>query len=230
MEGVKAARIAREKKQFFKEMLQRLREISREYSKTLPANHIFPNTADIYFHPTVNTALSAVESYEALEEVLTRIQPSLPEIVDDCLKLSKQHLTNLVIDDYTQHNKSFDLSVLTLASTLFLCRDCQCDLTLDQTVVHECRRSYYYNLSDDMQAVHSAIREVTTAHKIQSTISFSLAQLEAFATVLHSCGIDPNTTTVADMNEVDPVIECLGCSNIEQGRVTMRWLSVVGVD
>ena len=233
MENVKAVRIAREKEQFFKQILERLQEISREYSNTLPANHIFPNTADIYFHPTVKTALSAVESPEALEEVLTRIQPSLPEIVDDCLKLSRQHLANLVVDDYTQNNKSFDLSVLTLASTLFRCKNCQCDLTPDQTVVHVCRTPYYLpygHLSEDMEAIRRAINEVTTTQRIQSTISFSLAQLGPFATVLQSCGIDPKTTTVADINEIDPVIECLSCSNVEQGRITMRWLSVVSVD
>jgi hypothetical protein len=111
-----------------------LREISKEYSHTLAPNHLFPNTADmIYFR------WRSVESHEALEEALAGIQPLLPEIIaEDCLKLSKQDLANLVIDEYVKENKSLDLSVLTLASTLFYCKDCRCDLTLDQVVMHEC--------------------------------------------------------------------------------------------
>lgn len=232
MEGIKTSRLRREKKELFKPMLKRLREILREYTHTLPASHGLPNTADIYFHQTVHTALSAVESHEALEEVLAEIQPSLAEIVDECLEHLKQHLANLVLDDYTENNKPFDLSVLTLASTLFHCTACRRDLTLDQAIVHGCRLSAHYInhlTSKDIKLVHNKICEVPTAHKIQSTISFSLARMGPFASVLHSCGIDPNTTTVADMNEIDPVIECLDCSNIDKGRYTMRWLSVVSV-
>jgi hypothetical protein len=32
------------------------------------------------------------------------------------------------------------------------------------------------------------------------------------------------------MFAIDPVIECLDCSNAEQGRVTMKWSSLVSVD
>jgi hypothetical protein len=225
MEKAKAARLVREKRELLRQKVKRLK-IFGEYTLTLPASHILPNTADIYFHPTVNAALSTIESNEALDEVLTRIQPSLPEIVDDCLKLSKQHLANLVIDDYTNNNKSFDFSVLALASTLFHCGHCRNHLTLNQTVFHQCK-SCYFDLPPDVQLVSRAINEVTTALKIRSTISFSLASLERFAFVLHSCGIDPKTTTEADLSEIDPIIECLDCSHIDKGRVMMRWLSAV---
>ena len=227
MEKVKATRLEREKDDFFKSLLESLRGISKKYLYTLPPDQIIPNIADIYFHPTVKEALSAVETDEGLEEALTRIQPSLPEIVDDCLKLSRQLLANLVIDEYTMHNKTFDLSVLTLASTLFLCKSCRSDQTLDQAVAHRCRVPYYSRLPEGLEAkaVWRAIGELTTACRIRTMISFSLTRLEPFTSVLHSCGIDPNTVTAADMNATDPVIECLDCSNIERGRITMNWLS-----
>lgn len=228
MEDVKAARLVREKKEFFKHMLHMLRDIFKEYSDTLPANHILPNVADIYFHPVVNKAMSGVESQEVLEETLTRIRPSLVEIIDDCQKLLRQEVIDLVIADYTANSKSFDLSVLTHASTLFYCRACTCDLTLDQSVVHSCTSADYYfrPLSEEMRAVHSAIFEVTNTHRIRSTISFSRSRLESLTSVLHACGIDPNTT-VTDMRAIDPIIECLDCGRIDRGRVTMNWLSVV---
>ena len=230
MEQTKVNRLHHEKKEFFRHKLERLREISRDYSITLPPNQMLPNTADIYFYPTVKKALSAVGSHEVLEEALTRIRPSLPEIVEDCLKLSKQALAKLVIDEYTRNNKSFDLSVLELAATLFRCTSCSCDLTVDQAIAHECRYIYYYyDLNDDSstKAVWDAIKEVTTVNRIRATTTFSLASLESYVSVLQAGGIDPNTTTVADMNAVDPVMECLHCSNTVRGRVTMRWLSVV---
>jgi hypothetical protein len=229
MEKAKAARLVREKEIFFQHVLGRLREIFKEYSHTLPENHLFPNTADIYFHPIVNAALSVVESHEALEEALAGIQPLLPEIADDCLKLSKQDLANLVVDEYVKENKPFDLSVLTLASTLFYCKDCLCDLTLDQAVIHECGNYFYHTLTEDVAAVRQAIHEVATTHRIRKTMCFSLHRLEPFISILHSCGIDPNTVTATDMDELDPIIECLSCSHIQKGRVTMNWITAVSV-
>jgi len=225
MEQTKTNRLYREREEFFRHKLRRLREIRKEYSLTLPPNQVFPNTADIYSHPTVKEALSDAVSNEVLEEALTRIQPSLPKIVDDCLELSKQALASLVIDEYNGKNKSFNPSVLELAATLFRCKSCYCDLTLDQALVHKCR--YYYDYDSTTKAVRDAIDEVTTLYRIRTTIIFSLASLESFVSVLGACGIDLNMATVADMNAIDPVMECLDCSNAERGRVTMRWLSVV---
>ena len=86
------------------------------------------------------------------------------------------------------------------------------------------------SLYGDLLGVN-AINEVTT-DKIGNMISVSLVRpgLDPFTSALHSCGIDPNIRTAADMSALDPIIECLGCANMSQGRVILRWSSVVSVD
>ncbi|KAJ7756432.1 hypothetical protein DFH07DRAFT_1027419, partial [Mycena maculata] len=41
--------------------------------------------------------------------------------------------------------------------------------------------------------------------------------------VIETCGLDPDVTTAAEMNEINPAMECLNCSNDSLGRLVMRW-------
>ncbi|KAF8206485.1 hypothetical protein K438DRAFT_1817283 [Mycena galopus ATCC 62051] len=41
--------------------------------------------------------------------------------------------------------------------------------------------------------------------------------------VVEACGLDPDVTTSAEMDEINPALECLNCSQ-ESGRLVMRWV------
>ena len=227
MERVKANRLIREKKIFFKKVMEKLRNTYKEYVDTQPANIFCPNTAEIFFHPVVKDAISGVESLEALEEALNIVKPLFSEIVDHCLQAVKQELTDRVTQAYTQINHAYrPETVMHLATTLFNCRICRHFLTLDQAVAHSCRTyTYGKEFVGDVAAVKEAIGELPW--KTSESILFLSDRLAPISRVLQNCGFDPDTTTVKDVENIDPIIECLACSNITEGRLTMRWSGVV---
>ncbi|KAJ7475853.1 hypothetical protein FB451DRAFT_259590 [Mycena latifolia] len=57
-----------------------------------------------------------------------------------------------------------------------------------------------------------------------NVIRFHERAFRIMRSVLIACGLDPDVTTTAEMNEIDPAIECLNCSNDSQGRLVMRWI------
>ncbi|KAF7374990.1 hypothetical protein MSAN_00385100 [Mycena sanguinolenta] len=41
--------------------------------------------------------------------------------------------------------------------------------------------------------------------------------------IVRACGLDPDVTTGAEMDEINPALECLNCSNKRDGHLVMRW-------
>jgi len=45
--------------------------------------------------------------------------------------------------------------------------------------------------------------------------------------MLEILGLDPQTATVEELDELDPIFECLMCNDPEKGRFVMAWESTV---
>lgn len=228
MEEIKARRLRREKRAFIKFKLKALRDGYNEYVMNQPADIFLPNTADVFFHPFVYKKLRGAESPETLVEALNMIKPKFPEIVDHCLNAIQQTLTDYIVNAYATQNHAFDpTNVKDLATTLFTCNSCGAYLTFGQAAAHRCReiRNYVFHSDKAVAAANHVINEFPwNAHK---NIRFFPDQLGHIVQIFQLCGFDPVSTTVTDMNEADPIFECLACSNTHNGRATMRWLGLV---
>jgi len=52
-------------------------------------------------------------------------------------------------------------------------------------------------------------------------------QMANMLAVLKVLDLDPTTTTVDQLNDLDPIVECLSCSTLYRGRCVMDWTAVV---
>ncbi|KAJ7707705.1 hypothetical protein B0H17DRAFT_1033682 [Mycena rosella] len=59
-------------------------------------------------------------------------------------------------------------------------------------------------------------------------IQFHERAFRVVRSVLLACGLDPDVTTATEMDEIDPILECLNCTNETHGRLVMRWLQTAG--
>lgn len=62
------------------------------------------------------------------------------------------------------------------------------------------------------------------AHRM---IRFHRLAFRNIESVVEACGLDPDVTTTAEMDEINPLMECLTCSNETDGRLVMRWMAAV---
>jgi hypothetical protein len=67
---------------------------------------------------------------------------------------------------------------------------------------------------------------VAAATSSWDSIQFDGKASRIARSVVEACRLDPNTATSADMNQLNPVLECLDCQDV-RGRLAMRWIQTV---
>lgn len=58
-------------------------------------------------------------------------------------------------------------------------------------------------------------------------VGFGMQAMEVLSDPVGAYGLDPMSTTIKQMNAVDPTFECVGCKDLHEGRFVMRWTLVV---
>lgn len=56
---------------------------------------------------------------------------------------------------------------------------------------------------------------------------FDLAGQKLLTGLVTMCGLNPHTTTIDEMDAVDPICECVAGNDQSSGRLVMRWSTVV---
>lgn len=125
-------------------------------------------------------------------------------------------------------------TVLHLATTFFSCSECRRYNSLEngpiwypRVLLHDhARRSDGRNSMDlDTEMVYDITR--STQWNARDVFQFSNAERLIMSDVLEEAGFDPETTTVEELNALDPIFECVPCNNIRHGRFTMKWTHLV---
>ncbi|PPQ88037.1 hypothetical protein CVT25_000846 [Psilocybe cyanescens] len=55
---------------------------------------------------------------------------------------------------------------------------------------------------------------------------FDLAGQKLLTGLVTMCGLNPHTTTIDEMDAVDPICECVAGNDQSSGRLVMRWSTV----
>ncbi|PPQ75135.1 hypothetical protein CVT24_010097 [Panaeolus cyanescens] len=61
----------------------------------------------------------------------------------------------------------------------------------------------------------------------ENAIIFNWMAHDIITNLMNLCGIDPLTTTLMEMNTLDPIFECVPCNKMSRGRLMMRWATAV---
>ncbi|CAA7265272.1 unnamed protein product [Cyclocybe aegerita] len=234
MESLKEKRIAREKKVLYQDRLTLLKRVYEVYVETLPVNSVHPNTADLFSNPVVrDIVLSDPRSAEFTEDNLEVVQQSFEQLVAQWRKDVDTMLIDLIKKSCPEYE--FDpATVLHLATSIFSCNGCShhgeytrhsSSMSPSVALAHRCARQMGYSYDDSVdpetRAAQAAISQVTW--NFTKRIFFDAKTLPVMTHLVELCGLDAARATAKELDELDPIFECLTCNNPRTGRATIRW-------
>lgn len=131
---------------------------------------------------------------------------------------------------------------LQLVTTFFECRRCRTHLRFPNVLMHACARYANVGCTGEEQSdwVADAFSDYSmyryegrlNIHSDRSRGYITTAggiQMANVLAVLDILGLDPATTTVDQLNDMDPILECLSCNTLSKGRCVMDWEAVVSL-
>ncbi|KAF9485605.1 hypothetical protein BDN70DRAFT_870895 [Pholiota conissans] len=204
-----------------------LSEIYDNGIKTLPVGAPCPTLAEVY------CTAEAHELVDYSKPATTALSVPFDQVVALWRKHVDGKLLELFETAYGPHN--FDpASVFDLAITFFHCtgsgryHPCRDPIMRrDQAMVHTCTDRTDPNAPPRQHAFETVFGRAIW-RDVSSSLVCRNAQLKVVQRMVEMCGLDPKVATACQMNELNPVFECLTCNSIQEGRATMTWATVIG--
>jgi len=136
------------------------------------------------------------------------------------------------------------VDILELATSFFQCPKLNCraaQLRYPSVLEHSCAREspigsldqHHQQHQDSVtEALHRLVYKNDDNPNGQTNLSAVITAphpevVSHCLFTLELLGLDPQTTTVEQMNELDPIFECLPCGDEEKGRFVMAWETMV---
>ncbi|KAF8960826.1 hypothetical protein BDZ97DRAFT_1832033 [Flammula alnicola] len=197
-----------------------IRRIVAECARVLPVAHaIYPPPSELFRITTEDPSL-----VDYSKEYPEAIRVTIPEIALRWQKDIEDKLRGLITSACPEY--MFDPStVLDLATTFFCCDNCDEVMRHDHAMMHGCATRIHSYLDLYQRASSEVLQGVNWNSGI--CIKFRPDILQLITRVVELSGFNPTTTTAREMDEANPIFECVDCDNIETGRATMSWATVV---
>lgn len=242
MTGVKADRVARENQD---KLRSRMKTLLQAYDKAL-ATQLSPTerrpmACDIFLVPRIKALVTYTETIPDLTVADFKFdRKTLAGVIKDAYDIITPKILHIISNGLGK--KGYDPNtVLDLATTLFTnpdlvfekkstyqkgqARECSF-LTVPEILVCDASRD---RMRQGMSILERyAFEEFRcTPWQANSALKFHKAAHVAAGRVLELCELDPATTTLKDLEEIQPVLECCHCNSIQEGRLIMTWDSAV---
>ena len=175
-----------------------------ERIRGLPVDVLPPPIGNIVAHPSMEAVLLDTpvdevitddmldKPFEILSEIETAWRNDATEQLLTQLKTLRQ-VDNLTVDD------------LNLAAITFRCGDCYKWLTYPHILFHLCCSVSHRSVPTEDWATLEYFVSVTHQRPWKSTIV--LLDLEMAGNIIRACGLNPETTTYQEMDELNPMLE-----------------------
>ncbi|KAF8959594.1 hypothetical protein BDZ97DRAFT_1837041 [Flammula alnicola] len=197
-----------------------LKRITEECARVLPVAHaIYPTSSEVFRITTEDPSL-----VDYSKEYPEAVRVTIPEIALRWQKDIEDKLRDLITSACPDY--MFDPStVLDLATTFFCCANCNDVMRHDHAMMHGCAtRMYSYSVDPYQRASSEVLREINW--NFAKWIKFRPDILQLITCIVELSGFNPTTTTAREMDEANPIFECVDCNEIETGRATMSWATV----
>lgn len=237
MRGYREERLVRDRKRLLLDRLPLFHEVVKTYRMSVPPDAIAIDVADFFYHPEILNFIINTPDISGPAD-LDPIRPRLPEIAQELqVQLTDQLLALISADAEAKY--VFDpATVLDLATTTFACATCLRKASYQsasppdvirypRVLAHECAVRIEWPKSEVVDFYMLEKVTYRTSWNRLGLINFDMESRAILADVVEMCGLDPATTTAAEMDAADPIIECLACNNLHFGRCIMRWDLVV---
>jgi len=228
MEGVKSRRMTREQKVNLQAKLVTLKEIYTTYLNTLPADVHYPKTTDVFQEPGVKEIMYDPTSLVLSPEQLDKLHDIFPDVLRSWPDSIKQRVVESISKDASVVDSlAFPTNVLELASTTLQCDRCSLTFSAREVIRHRCLGGHYHYdfLGTEQYELYKHISDYPWCGKWR----FSKDITEKVAKILGKCSFDPATTTIAHLEKLDPIFECLACHDVVRGRCMLRWSGLVSI-
>ncbi|KIM35308.1 hypothetical protein M413DRAFT_14608 [Hebeloma cylindrosporum] len=238
MEAERTKRLEDERDKQLEYRLKLLEELQRSCVLELPANSLVPSSADLFMYSEVRQLIESSSNEETFTlEHLNPVKASFMATSKLWVSEIKAKLFAMMEGQtLPTGEEARDIhTVLNLATTFFICSSssCRCRVRLardpvpsfryQRVTMHACaRQNYHYEseLEEPFQTLHRHLGILPWNHL--ERISFDTTAYHLTRELVTMCGLDPDNTTAKEMDTLNPIFECLHCSN-PQGRCTMTW-------
>lgn len=231
-----------------------LQDILATYALSLP-NSVgveVPDLADLFCHPYVRDLIdNASLDVFTTDTGLDSLRAMLPKLIQEVQSTIHDKVVALVAEGYAGSDDFDPKKSLELATTIFSCIGCGYGgdrspyywtetIRYSDVMFHRCVNTAASDLSshpkesdidfkflDGEHYCLSMYRGSSADWNRYSQISFNPMHKKILSDVVALAGLDPKTTTTAEMDALDPIFECIPCNLPTEGRATMRWSVVV---
>ncbi|KAF5318090.1 hypothetical protein D9619_012274 [Psilocybe cf. subviscida] len=210
-----------------------LRDIHKDCSKSFHPHTPVISTRDLFHLPAVHELIMGPPLDVAVtEETLAPIRQNFEAYVAEGQEQHRDALVQMINDAYGLQHPVDKNVIFDLATTFFKCKACPyAAIRLPRALVHSCAVRFRCLYSSKPELSLEENTEAAFALKVlaqprwneYSHISFDKNMAAIIGDVIKLCGFDPKSTTFNDMELAYPILECLSCNDLHNGRTTMTW-------
>ncbi|KAJ7126990.1 hypothetical protein C8R44DRAFT_780134 [Mycena epipterygia] len=221
--NLKKTRLEIEHTKIIKERRLLAAQVYHKYRETFPPDTVFPPKVDVICNEPFRVVIEDTPVYpeeKVTEESFAAAILQVPQIstdwkrckVEELVKIMKMVVPNAVEAD------------LDLATTFFMSASYNANepVGYPRILVHAAASTLRYSDDEGSQSLKWCLGQ--DSWNGDGTIRIHKRASGIVRSVVEACGLDPDVTTTAEMNEINPVMECLNCSDDTHGRLVMRWI------
>lgn len=237
LRDAKVKRLAAAADALMRKRLPVYKDVFKQCLSTLSPTEPHPTPRQLFTAPLIYDLI--VKTPATRELVADDFQPladNFAALVDDWRARVSSNLRDMLKEAYEPDPIADEDTVLDLATSFFICGKCTSSMepiSYPRVLSHNCNCSTWYGDSSGMTAAEEA-EDIALRAKLDESLwnqsgllGFNADLAKLVGDVLEMCGFDRRTTTKAEMDAANPIIECLTCHSDIQGRAVMTWWTTV---
>lgn len=216
-------------------LLNRIRQVcSRSFHPHIPV----VSARELFHVPTIHSLIMDTPLEDFTTETLEPVRENFTVLMTEAQKLMKEALFKMIENAYGPGDAIDEHTIFNLATTFFKCKDCPyTTIRLPRALVHSCAIRFRGLSAKKAGLSLEENAEADVASKVLSEsrwnehnyLSFDKNMAAMTGDIVGLCGLDPKVATTDDMDLANPILECMSCNNIYNGRTTMNWTTTVSM-
>ncbi|PPQ69575.1 hypothetical protein CVT24_001375 [Panaeolus cyanescens] len=199
-----------------------------------------PRACDIMVVPRIRELISDIENKPNLTEADFQFKKdTLPGIIKEAQAIIDNKVLDIVANGFGRSKTYNPATVLTLATTLFNNQDLESNGNLPPRQRSQAKVSSFLTVPEVMTCASAAagnhkkhVYETCVSRACpssyfpwdgSSTIKFNKPAHKAACSVLKICKLDPKETTLEEVEQANPILECESCNTLAEGRLMLSW-------
>jgi len=170
---------------------------------------------DVLWDTPLDSELTEDDFADGFAQVPQLIEDWNASKTQELIMLARTFIQNATIDD------------LKLPTNVFLCNSCGAHLWYPQMLKHSCFFAHRRFMQANQDPDYNPYWDLMQSPWNNNSVVYSPSASETMKAILRACNLTSHPTTLATLDELNPMLECATCMNEQKGRAFMRWLRAV---